>query len=58
MAKPIRKEILDYILINLPIFDEMERISLEQVAKEFGLDNYEAEATQEEIVEHIIENSI
>ena len=58
MKKVLREEVLEYILTNLPIFSfDLTQIDLEQIAKEFKIDTYNPEATQEEIVEHILENS-
>ncbi|MCK9432536.1 MAG: hypothetical protein M0R00_06230 [Candidatus Omnitrophica bacterium] len=48
------REMLEYILFRLPIYDN--NISLEEIAKKFKLDNYDAEATQEEIAEYLLKN--
>ena len=49
------REMLEYILFRLPIYDD-NNISLEEIAKKFKLDNYDAEATQEEIAEYLLKN--
>ena len=50
-----REKLLKYILFRLPIWTEGNGLSLEGIAKEFGLGNgYAAESTQEEIAEFIL----
>jgi hypothetical protein len=54
----MKKELLEYILLRLPIFNENPNsLSLENIAREFGLyDKYDPELTQEEIVDFLLEN--
>lgn len=52
----INKIFLRYILQRLPMYHD-EVLSLEQIIKHFGLDDdkdYNPEATQEELVEYIM----
>lgn len=57
MLKAKQKDILEYILFQLPIFSDTNDLSLEDIEEEFSLNTYNPEATQEEIADFILKNS-